>query len=72
MSFSSICMIHYAATNSLFGTMFWELLGPLLGFFYVRAQVEEPNYWKSFFLAFLCGIGFSIGGGSAILFIRYI
>jgi len=65
-------MIHYAATNSLFEQCFGNCLGPLLGFFYVRAQVEEPDYWKSFFLAFLCGIGFSIGGGSAILFIRYI
>lgn len=71
MAFSSICMIHYAAHLDLYGTAFMELIGPILGYFYLRVQIKEEKDINAFINAVTAGVGFMTGSIFAIKFLEW-
>ena len=66
MAFSSVCMIHYAANLDMVGTAVMEFFGPILGLYYVRAQVNAKSDFDALWYAVQSGLGFMLGSIAAI------
>lgn len=72
MAFTSILMIHFAAHLNKWGTVTMEIMGPILGYYYIRCQVKETSDYEGFWLAIISGLGFGSGSGVAIDIITWL